>query len=105
MLFYRSNIVFAVSCSPHLYKFEQVFVLGTFVDNGPLLDLASKLVMSFVSPSSEDGSSKSVDNVLQLMLRILAVLSSSGNLDAITSCSQKWAPVFELQNSRYVFFM
>ncbi|PKI51064.1 hypothetical protein CRG98_028536, partial [Punica granatum] len=69
-------------------------------DYGPLLELVPKIVGSFASLSSEDGSSSVLDNVLNLMLKILSGLNNSGNLPALTSCPQKWAPVFQLQNLR-----
>ncbi|OWM88808.1 hypothetical protein CDL15_Pgr020762 [Punica granatum] len=75
------------------------------LDYGPLLELVPKIVGSFASLSSEDGSSSVLDNVLNLMLKILSGLNNSGNLPALTSCPQKWAPVFQLQNLSLLNFI
>lgn len=70
-----------------------------------MLEIVGLLVRTYIMPSgitmADEHISEVVDKILQLMLCILSGLHSYNDMSTISGCSLQWAPVFDLQKSRY----
>ncbi|XP_022999923.1 small subunit processome component 20 homolog [Cucurbita maxima] len=77
-------------------------------DYKPMLELVDLHMMKFITTTSltmEDGLSKIIDSILQLMLVILDGLLSSEDSLSISNCSLHWAPIFQLNSSCLLTFV
>lgn len=70
-----------------------------------MLEIVGLLVRTYIMPSgstmADEHISEVVDKILQLMLCIVSGLHSYNDMSNISGCSLQWAPVFDLQKSRY----
>lgn len=76
-----------------------------FIDYCPVVDVLALLLETLILPlgitTTEDHLSEIFDKVLELMLCTLDVLHKNDDMSTISKCSLQWAPVFELESSRY----
>lgn len=86
------------------YYFTKATKFICSTDYKPMLELVDLHMMKFITTTSltmEDGLSKIIDSILQLMLVILDGLLSSEDSLSISNCSLHWAPIFQLNSSWY----
>lgn len=101
--FHCINEIF-VSSFKKFYCSTEAADLLCFTDYKPMLELVDLLVMKFATTPSlpvDDDLSSIIDTILQLMLVILEGLKNSEDFLCISGCSLRWAPIFQLNNSRY----